>query len=175
MRLRGLLEIQSIKNVCDQKNNDNNLKKFKITKIYIILRHYIMGGQPPARGPDPVHEGLASGPLPYSAITLQSGPRNPRQKNAGFISVMYAQTANMFASFANRDANYGDRYYAANQKYIKKKKKQFQALVDMQYGDLLYFCEVPVCVTCRRRSPSFFVTRIFPTLISSSTRDGSLA
>ena len=82
----------------------------------------------------------------------------------------------MFASMANRDANYGDRYYAANQKYKKKlKKKQFQALVDVQYGDLLYFCEVPVCVTCRRRSPSFFVTRIFPTLISSSTRDGSLA
>ena len=35
----------------------------------------------------------------------------------------------------------------------------------MQYDDLLYFCVVPVCVTCRRRSPSFFVTRIFPTLI----------
>ena len=33
----------------------------------------------------------------------------------------------------------------------------------------------PVCVTCRRRSPPFVVQRIFPTLISSSTRDGSLA
>ena len=79
-----------------------------------------MDRQPPARGPDPAHEGLASGPPPYSAITLQSGPRNPSQKNAGFISEMYALTANVFASVANRYANYGDRYYAANQKYIKK-------------------------------------------------------
>ena len=45
-----------------------------------------MGGQPPARGPDPAHEGLASGPPPCSAISLQSGPRNPSQKNAGFMS-----------------------------------------------------------------------------------------
>ena len=33
-----------------------------------------MGGQPPARRPDPAHEGLASDPPPCSAITLQSGP-----------------------------------------------------------------------------------------------------
>ena len=84
--------------------------------LWNLLGH--MDGQPPARGPDPAHEGLASGPPPYSAITLQSGPRNPSQKNAGFISEMYALTANMFASVANRYANYGDRYYAANQKYI---------------------------------------------------------
>ena len=43
-------------------------------------------GQPPARGPDPAHEGLASGPPPCSAITLQSGPRNPSQTKAGFMS-----------------------------------------------------------------------------------------
>ena len=30
----------------------------------------------------------------------------------------------MFASVANRDANYGDRYYAANQKYFKKTLKK---------------------------------------------------
>ena len=63
--------------------------------------------------------------------------------------------------------------------------RKFQALVDevdMQYGDLLakfagwveeHCC--PVCATCRRRSPPFFVRRIFPTVTSSSTRDGSLA
>ena len=45
-----------------------------------------MGGQPPARGTDPAHEGLASGPPPCSAKTLQYGPRNPSQKNAGFMS-----------------------------------------------------------------------------------------
>ena len=33
----------------------------------------------------------------------------------------------------------------------------------------------PVCATCTNRSPPFFVRRIFPRLISSSTRDGSLA
>ena len=46
---------------------------------------------------------------------------------------MYSLTANILASVANRVANYGDRY------------NQFQALfdeVDVQYGDLLYFCEV---------------------------------
>ena len=66
--------------------------------------------------------------------------------------------------------------------------RQFQGLVDevdVQYGDLLYFCEVRwlsrgamlsrVCVTCRRRSPPFFVRRISPTLIISPTRYGSLA
>ena len=45
-----------------------------------------MGGQRPVRGPDPAHEGLASGPPPCSAITLQSGPRNPSQKTPGFMS-----------------------------------------------------------------------------------------
>ena len=43
-------------------------------------------GQPPARGPDPAHEGLASGPPTFSAITLQSGPRNPSQTKTGFMS-----------------------------------------------------------------------------------------
>ena len=43
-------------------------------------------GQPPARGPDPAHEGLASGSPPCSAITLQSGPRNSSQTKAGFMS-----------------------------------------------------------------------------------------
>ena len=138
-----------------------------------------MGGQPPARGPDPAHEGLASDPPPYSAITLQSGPRNPSPKNAGFISVMYALTANMFASVANRDANYGDRYYAANQKYKKNPEKPSSrhwstCSTAICFTFAKFLC-VTVCVTCRRRSPSFFVTRIFPTLISSSTRDGSLA
>ena len=32
----------------------------------------------------------------------------------------------------------------------------------------------PVCATCTRRSPTFFVRRIFTRLISSSTRNGSL-
>ena len=41
---------------------------------------YLKVGQPPARGPDPAHEGLASGPPPCSAITLQSGTRNPTQQ-----------------------------------------------------------------------------------------------
>ena len=50
----------------------------------IIL--YIKVGQPPARGPDPAHEGLASGPPPCSTITLQSGPRNSCQTKAGFMS-----------------------------------------------------------------------------------------
>ena len=35
-----------------------------------------MGGQPLAHGPDPAHDGLASGPPPCLAITLQSGPRD---------------------------------------------------------------------------------------------------
>ena len=55
--------------------------------IYFIHdRVYIKVGQPPARGPDPAHEGLASGPPPCSAITLQSGPRIHSQTNAGFMS-----------------------------------------------------------------------------------------
>ena len=58
---------------------------------YLVLWSYMIYiyskvGQPPARGPDPAHEGLASGPPPCSAIALQSGPRNPSQTKAGFMS-----------------------------------------------------------------------------------------
>ena len=72
---------------------------------------YYMGGQPPARGLDPAHEGLASGPPPCSSITLQSGLRNPSQKNAGFMNDMMRRILkpNILASVANRVANYGDR------------------------------------------------------------------
>ena len=54
----------------------------KVLRLGLCPKHfsYVRGGQPPARGPDPGHEGLASGPPPCSAITLQSGPRNPSQK-----------------------------------------------------------------------------------------------
>ena len=64
--------------------------------------------------------------------------------------------------------------------------RQFQTLVvevDVQFALLLqsslaesmsHAC-CPVYATCRRRSPPFFVRRLFPTLISSSTRDCSLA
>ena len=48
--------------------------------MYSVCIRYTSDGQPPARGPDPAHEGLTSGPPPCSAITLQSGPRNPSQK-----------------------------------------------------------------------------------------------
>ena len=44
------------------------------------LRLQSSGGQPPARGPDPAHEDLASSPPPCSATTLQSGQRNPSHK-----------------------------------------------------------------------------------------------
>ena len=51
-----------------------------------LTRRFTKVGQPPARGPDPAHEGVASGPPPCSAITMQSGPRNPSQTKAGFMS-----------------------------------------------------------------------------------------
>ena len=63
--------------------------KIDLLELYIVRWEkftYTKVGQPPARGPDPAHEGLASGPPPFSAITLQSGPRNPSQTNAGFMS-----------------------------------------------------------------------------------------
>ncbi len=70
--------------------------------------------EPPARGPDPAHEGLLSGPPLCSAITLQSGPRNPSQKMPVSwaklcVAWMCALTASILASVANRDANYVDR------------------------------------------------------------------
>ena len=52
----------------------------------LILYLLYKVGQPPARGPDPAQEGLASGPPLCSAITLQSGPRNPSQTKVGFMS-----------------------------------------------------------------------------------------
>ena len=70
---------------------------------------YLKVGQPPARGPDPAHEGLASGPPPCSAITLQSGPRNPSQTKAGFMSEITSRECTNSEHFGrNRDAHYGD-------------------------------------------------------------------
>ena len=104
-----------------------------------------MGGQPPARGPDPAHEGLASGPPPCSAITLQSGPPDtpspytykmhciihqeaPCAKPANLVDVMTV-VVKVVNSILSCSLNHC----------------QFQALVDevgVQYGDLLYFCKV---------------------------------
>ena len=111
-----------------------------------------MGGQPPAREPDPAHEGLASGPPPCSAITLQSGPRNPshcevaghtkpihkmhciihqealRSKSANLADVMTV-VVKVVNSILSRSLNH----------------RHFHTLVDevdVQYGDLFYFCEV---------------------------------
>ena len=84
-----------------------------ISACYTSGRGINRVGQPPAREPDPAYECLASGPPPYSAITLQSGPRNPSQTKAGFMSEISlrrvnALTANILAGLANSDAHYGD-------------------------------------------------------------------
>ena len=85
--------------------------------------------QPPARGPDRAHEGLASGQPPCSAITLQSGARNPSPKNAGFTSGVMSVLVKV----------------PQLESPPVQGSARFQALVDevdVQYGDLLYFCEV---------------------------------
>ena len=58
-------------------------------EIRRLAYDYAMGGQHPARGPDPAHEGQASGPPPCSAITLQSGPRNPSHCEAAGHTKMH--------------------------------------------------------------------------------------
>ena len=63
---------------------------------------YTKVGQPPARGPDPAHEGLASGPPPCSAITLQSGLRNPSQTKAGFMSEITSRECTNSEHFGRR-------------------------------------------------------------------------
>ncbi len=136
-----------------------------------------MGGQPPARGPDPAHEGLASGPPPCSAITLQSGPRNPSQKNAGFMNdnMRHVNVRTKTKQFGQcRESRCKLRRPLISSRHWLMRSQCSMAIC-------LKFCvrsslaeskshAVPcvfVCVTCRRRSPPFFV--------SSSTRDGSLA
>ena len=96
-----------------------------------------MGGQPPARGPDPAHEGLPSGPPPCSSITLQSGLRNPSQKNAGFMNDMMRRV-----NVRTKTKHFGQ--CRESPLPITATANQFQAMVDevATYGDLLYFCEV---------------------------------
>ena len=140
-----------------------------------------MGGQPPARGPDPAHEGQASGPPPCSAITLQSGPRNPSHcEAAGHTQPIHKMHCIIHQeALCAKSANLVDGISVVVKVVNSILSRslnhcQFQALVDdvdAQYGDLFYFCEVrwlsrraiccPVCATCRSRSPPFFVKIIF--------------
>ena len=114
-----------------------------------------MGGQPPARGSDSAHEALASGPPPCWAITLQSGQRNPSQTNSGFMSEITRRPYTRWtASFTKRLCAPSLPTSAVMSAVVKVvnsilsrslNHRQFQALVDevdVQYGDLLYFCEV---------------------------------
>ena len=131
-----------------------------------------MGGQPPARGPDPAHEGLASGPPPCSEITLQSGPRNPSQKNAGFMNDIMRHV-----NVRTKTKHFGQcresrcklrRPLISSRHWLMR--SQCSTAICITFAKFTGRVEepcCPVCVTCRRRSPPFFV--------SSSTRDGSLA
>ena len=143
-----------------------NFEKKIMINIFVTIQYVkpAAGNLRPA-WPDPAHEGLASGRPPCSAITLQSGRRNPSPKNAGFMSDVMSVMVKV-PQLGSPPVQGSTR---------------FQVLVDevdVQYGDLLYFCEVrwpsrgamishdTLCATCRRRSPPFFVRRIFLTLIS---------
>ena len=76
--------LESALNVCVDYPVDGDTEF--ITPSGQRLYSFAKVGQPPTRGPDQAHEGLASDPPPCSAITLQSGPRKPRRTKAGFMS-----------------------------------------------------------------------------------------
>ena len=100
-----------------------------------------MGGQPPARGPDPAHEGLASGPPPCSAITLQSGPRNPSQNNAGFMNDIMRRV-----NVSTKTKHFGQcresRCKLRRPLIISRHWLMRSQCSRGAYGDLLYFCKV---------------------------------
>ena len=86
-----------------------------------------MGGQPPARRPDPAHEGLASDPPPCSAITLQSGPTGTHIHKTHCISHQHT----LCAKYANLVDVMSVVVKVVNSiLYHSLTRRQFQELVD---------------------------------------------
>ena len=103
-----------------------------------------MGGQPPARWPDPAHEGLASGPPPYSATNIAIRPAGHTQPIHKMYCIIHQE------ALCAKSANLVNIVSVVVQifNFILSpilNHRQFQAPVDavgVQYDDLLYFCEV---------------------------------
>ena len=88
-------------------------------------------------------------------------------KSANLVDVMYV-VVKVVNSILSRSSNH--RQF---QTLVDEVDVRFALLLQSSLAESRSHACCPVYAACRRRSPPFFVRKIFPTLISSSTRYGS--